>query len=325
MSRTGAPRTESESLRLRKQINSTLLRATGFRLTRETPEQRREALAKAADAAARATRRQSKAELHRLRAERNAARAALAELRQVVKAEKANRLRLIDQAALKFVDDGDRRIIQAVTSRTMTDTVRLFGMIEALRYIVRARVPGEIVECGVWRGGSMQAAALTLLECDDTERELHLFDTFEGMPPPSDADVRLKDGQPAEEIMRTSSKDTTIWAIAGLDDVKQGMLETGYPSEKVVYHQGRVEETIPDGAPDQIALLRLDTDWYESTRHELNHLYARLSPGGILIIDDYRYWQGSYQATHEWLDETREPVFLVPMGPACITVKPFAQ
>ena len=171
----------------------------------------------------------------------------------------------------------------------------------------------------------MQAAALTLLECDDTERELHLFDTFEGMPPPSDADVRLRDGQTAEEIMRTSSKDSAIWAIAGLDDVKQGMVETGYPSEKVVYHQGRVEETIPDGAPDQIALLRLDTDWYASTRHELNHLYDRLSPGGILIIDDYRYWQGSYQATHEWLDETRAPVFLVPMGAACIVVKPFGE
>ena len=171
----------------------------------------------------------------------------------------------------------------------------------------------------------MQAAALTLLECHDTERELHLFDTFEGMPPPSDADVRFKDGLTAEEIMRTSNNDAAIWAIAGLDDVKQGMAETGYPATKIFYHVGRVEETIPEEAPEQIALLRLDTDWYESTRHELDHLYDRLSPGGILIIDDYRYWEGSYRATHEWLDETSEPVFLVPMGAARISVKPLVR
>jgi hypothetical protein len=311
-------------LTVRKQINTALQSATGYRLTRETPEYRREEIEKAANAAARATKRQGAAEQRRLRAERDAARAALVELRQSLKAEKRRRIKA--QAANRLVweriDDEARRIIERVTPRTMTGTVKLFGMIEALRYIYRVGVPGQIVESGVWRGGSMQAAALTLLECHDTERELHLFDTFEGMPPPSDVDVRLKDSQTAEEIMRTSDKDARIWAVAGLDDVKQGMGETGYPSEKIFYHQGRVEETIPDRAPDQIALLRLDTDWYESTRHELDHLYDRLSPGGILIIDDYRYWQGSYRATHEWLDETGEPFFLVPMGAAAIAVKP---
>jgi O-methyltransferase len=316
-------------LTARQPINTALQRATGYRLTRETSEQRHEAIAQAKSAAAQAAQRRSESERHKLRADRDAARAALAELRQVVKTERANRRRLqresVEQEALKFVDDDARRVIRRVAARTMTDTVKLFGMIEALRYIVRAGVPGAIVESGVWRGGSMQAAALTLLECDDTERELHLFDTFAGMPAPSEADVRFKDGQRAEEIMRTSDKDAAIWAVAGLDDVRQGMVETGYPSEKVVYHQGRVEETIPDEAPDRIALLRLDTDWYESTRHELCHLYDRLSPGGVLIIDDYRYWEGSYKATQEWLDETDEPVFLVPMGAARIAVKPLAH
>jgi O-methyltransferase len=306
------------------EINTALQRTTGYRLTRETPEQRQQAIAKAVAAA----KRRAAAKRQKLLDERDAARAALAELRRALAAEKAKHRRLKRETAeqqVRFVDDEARTIIGKVASRTMTDTVRLFGMIEALRYIVRVGVPGAIVECGVWRGGSMQAAALTLLESHDTERELHLFDTFEGMPPPSDVDVRLKDGQTAEEIMRTNDKDTAVWAVAELDDVQQGMVETGYPSEKVVYHQGRVEETIPDEAPDQIALLRLDTDWYESTRHELDHLYDRLSPGGILIIDDYRYWEGSYRATHEWLDEAREPVFLVPMGPAGITVKPLGR
>lgn len=312
--------THDGALTLRRKINTALQRTTGYRLTSETSEQRQEALAK---------QRQAEANERKLRAQRDAARAELKEVRRSLAAEKAKSRRLardsFDERARKFLDDESDRIIRTVRSRTMTDTIRLFGLIEALRYIVRVGVPGEIVECGVWRGGSMQAAALTLLECDDTERELHLFDTFEGMPPPSDADVRLKDGQTAAELMRTSDKDAAIWAIAELDDVKQAMVETGYPAERIVYHPGRVEDTIPDEAPDQMALIRLDTDWYESTRHELHHLYDRLSPGGILIIDDYRYWKGSYRATHEWLDETGEPAFLVPMGPACIAVKPFAS
>jgi O-methyltransferase len=311
----------------RGQINTALQRTTGYRLTRETPEQRQESITNAADAAARAKLRQARSQVTQAARERDAARAALAELRQAVAAKKARRRRrrrrkTADEQAWESIDEEARRIIGLVIPRTMTGTAKLFGMIEALRYIDRVEVPGEIVECGVWRGGSMQAAALTLLECNDTERELHLFDTFEGMPPPSDVDVRLKDGQTAEELMRTSDKDAAIWAIAGLDDVKQEMAETSYPSEKIFYHQGRVEETIPDQAPDQIALLRLDTDWYESTGHELGHLYDRLSPGGILIIDDYLYWEGSYRATREWLDETGERLFLVPMGQAVVAVKP---
>jgi O-methyltransferase len=315
-----------DSLPLLKQVNAALQRVTGFRLTRETPEQRREHTKKAANAAARATERQSAAKLRRLRTERDAARTSVAKLREAVQEEKAKRRRLLDQTpdrqAMKYVDEEAGRIVRTVSSRTMTGTVKLFGMIEALRYIERVGVPGEIVESGVWRGGSMQAAALTLLGCGATERELHLFDTFEGMPPPSDADVRLKDGRTAKELLESSDRDTRLWAVAGLDDVKQGMAETGYPSEKIFYHQGRVEETIPDEAPDRIALLRLDTDWYESTRHELNHLYDRLSPGGALIIDDYLYWEGSRRATDEWLDETGIALFLVPMEMARIAIKP---
>jgi O-methyltransferase len=316
---------------LRGKINTALQRTTGYRLTRETPEQRQEHIKKAAEVAAQPKLRHARSQVIEAERERDAARAALAELRRTAAAEEAKLRRRLqrrktpDEQAWEMIDEEARRIIGPVKPRTMTGTAKLFGLIEALRYIDRVGVPGEIVECGVWRGGGMQAAALTLLECHDAERELHLFDTFEGMPPPSDVDVRFKDGQTAEELMRTSDKDSAIWAIAGLDDVKQGMAETGYPSEKILYHQGRVEETIPDQAPDRIALLRLDTDWYESTRHELHYLYDRLSPGGILIIDDYRYWEGSHRATHEWLDEMGEPLFLVPIGQAGVAVKPFGS
>ena len=112
-----------------------------------------------------------------------------------------------------------------------------------------------------------------------------------------------------------------MWAIAGLDDVRAGMAETGYPAERIHYHQGRVEETIHGGAPDPIALLRLDTDWYESTRHELVHLYDRVTPGGVIIVDDYDYWEGSRKATDEFLAERAIRMLLVPVESARFGVK----
>jgi len=219
-------------------------------------------------------------------------------------------------------DDAAVEIIRRVKPRTMTGRNKLFGLISAVRYITRHQVPGEIVECGVWRAGSMQTAALTLQESGDLTRELHLFDTFKGMPEPGAKDVRF-DGQSAASLLATNDKTAKIWAIAGLDDVKQGMAEVGYPEDKIFYHQGRVEETVPDLAPGTISLLRLDTDWYESTKHELEHLYDRLSPGGVLIIDDYGYFEGSRMATDEFLEATGEKLLLLPIDSGRIAVKPW--
>ena len=168
----------------------------------------------------------------------------------------------------------------------------------------------------------MQAAALTLLAVGDTERHLHLFDTFEGMPPPSDHDRRPISGVSAATLLETSQRDQQVWAVADLDDVQQGMAEVDYPSERVHFHEGLVEQTTPHEAPSSIALLRLDTDWYESTRHELEHLYPRLSPGGVLIIDDYSDWEGARKAVDEYFDSLDQPVLLLPLGGGRIAVKP---
>lgn len=167
----------------------------------------------------------------------------------------------------------------------------------------------------------MQAAALTLLEVGDTSRRLHLFDTFEGMPPPSDKD-RRHDGREAAGLLAERDRTSKVWAVATLDDVRAGMSELPYPQELVEFHQGKVEESIPAHAPGQIALLRLDTDWYESTRHELEHLYDRLSHGGVLIIDDYGYWEGSRIATDELLSSREAKLLLLPIASGRIAVKP---
>jgi hypothetical protein len=192
-------------------------------------------------------------------------------------------------------------IIRAVRPYTMTSPERLFSLIEAVRYLSRARIPGSVVECGVWRGGSMMAAALTLLEHSDTRRELYLFDTFEGMSSPTAADVSI-DGQSASALLQSprSTAPDSPWCYATLPDVQAALARTGYPAERLHFVPGKVEETLPARAPQSIALLRLDTDWYESTRHELEHLYPRLVAGGVLIIDDYGHWAGCRKAVDEY-------------------------
>jgi hypothetical protein len=176
----------------------------------------------------------------------------------------------------------------------------------------------------VWRGGSMQAVARTLLESGEASRDLYLFDTFEGMTKPTKHDVR-HDGQSAAEMLKTKGRRSRAWAVASLDDVKRGFADVPYPSDKIHYVKGPVEKTIPGALPDTIAILRLDTDWYESTRHELAHAYERLSPGGILIVDDYGHWGGSRKAVDEFLDQLDEPLLLNRLSQGRIAVKPFPR
>ncbi|HKX07347.1 MAG TPA: TylF/MycF/NovP-related O-methyltransferase [Stellaceae bacterium] len=202
-------------------------------------------------------------------------------------------------------------LYDACRDATMTSIERLYALHKAVDYVVRHDIPGDFVECGVWRGGSVMMMALTLHGLGAT-RAIHCYDTFEGMPPPSGADVRDETGEDAAAILaRTPKQDgDNMWAIAALDLVRQNVRSTGYPEYLVSYHKGLVEETVPASAPQAISLLRLDTDWYESTKHELVHLYPRLASGGILIIDDYGFWRGARKATDEYLAESQATLFL---------------
>jgi O-methyltransferase len=152
----------------------------------------------------------------------------------------------------------------------------------------------------VWRGGSSMAVALTLVQERATDRHLYLYDTFEGMTPPTTAD-KTADGVLAIDHLHRDVDKTDYWCIAGTDDVQRNMAATGYVQERIHFVKGPVEATIPAQAPrEPIALLRLDTDWYESTRHELIHLFPLLVEGGILIIDDYGHWAGARKAVDEY-------------------------
>jgi hypothetical protein len=196
--------------------------------------------------------------------------------------------------------------------QTMTSIERMYALYTATRHVIGNRVPGDFVECGVWRGGSMMLIACTLLRLGSTDRRLWLYDTFDGMPPPSAEDVQEMSGRSANAILAEHEKsgDDPFWGVAPRPLVEENLRRTGYPMDRIRFIEGDVQATIPAYAPEQLALLRLDTDWYASTRHELRHLYPRIATGGVLIIDDYGYWRGARKATDEYLQSLPAPPLL---------------
>lgn len=208
----------------------------------------------------------------------------------------------------------DDEIVQLVKDYTMTSPERIRALCSAVRYIEEAKIEGAIVECGVWRGGSMMAVAKTLLNRGTTDRELFLFDTFEGMTDPGPYDVAVT-GESAANLLRDSprTEEDRMWCYAPMEKVAQALVRTGYPEARTHLIAGRVETTLQSQAPETIALLRLDTDWYDSTKYEMEVLFPRLRQGGVVILDDYGHWQGARRAIDEYVHSHRVKLFLHPI------------
>lgn len=202
-------------------------------------------------------------------------------------------------------------IINQVKNYTMTSNERIFALIEATKYVIKNNIEGNIVECGVWRGGSMMTVIKTLQNLHHQEKSLYLYDTYDGMSAPTDAD-ESKDGHGAITLLKKKkkTKEDTLWAYATLEDVQCNIYSLNYPQEKIAFIKGKVEDTIPQQMPEKISLLRLDTDWYESTKHELNHLFPLLAQGGVIIIDDYGHWKGAKKAVDEYFEENNIQILL---------------
>lgn len=203
-------------------------------------------------------------------------------------------------------------IIRKVRPYTMTSPERLYALIEGIKYVVQNKIPGSIVECGVWKGGSMMAVAETLSRLQATDRQLYLFDTFEGMTAPTGEDKTYNEESAGLLLAKeaTIKQESVVWAYSGLAEVQENMKRVDYPAENIHFVKGDVLQTIPAANPGEIALLRLDTDWYESTRHELEHFYPKLNKAGVLIIDDYGFWKGSRKAVDEYLAANQLPILL---------------
>jgi len=191
----------------------------------------------------------------------------------------------------------------------MTSMERMHTLFEAVNYIEKNKIEGDYVECGVWKGGSSMMAAMAFVQNNSFDRTLYLYDTFQGMSEPSDKDISIK-GQKMMESWKQIKTGDKIFCYSSLDEVKSNINKTNYPLDKIKYIEGKVETTIPELIPEKIAILRLDTDWYESTYHEMVHLYPLLTEKGVLIIDDYGHWKGAREAVDQYFSENNIKTFM---------------
>ncbi len=174
---------------------------------------------------------------------------------------------------------------------TMCSNARLRGLHRAVRHVVEEKIPGDFVECGSAQGGSAAMMGLTLKSLGETDRLLWLFDTFEGLPAPTHDD-------PDFEIAKLhtgtcyASLDSVIATFQNLDIAGIARFE-----------KGLFQDTLPKSKVDKIAVLHLDGDWYQSVKVCLSALYDRVSPGGIIQIDDYGFWKGAKKAVEEFFVE----------------------
>ncbi len=203
------------------------------------------------------------------------------------------------------------KIYRECKNYSMTSLERMYALHKSVEFIVNSKINGDFVECGVWRGGSAMVIAHTLIKMKETDRKIYLYDTFAGMSKPSKDDVSIRNGNSAiNRWKKEQKKEHNEWTFASLSEVKKNMFSTGYPQENIIFIKGNIEDTVPEYLPSKIAVLRLDTDWYESTKHELNYLYPLLSKHGVLIIDDYGHWAGAKKAVDEYIAQNKVSILL---------------
>jgi O-methyltransferase len=189
---------------------------------------------------------------------------------------------------------------------TMAPREAVINTMLSAKYVVEQDLPGDFVECGVWRGGNALAAKL-VFEDLGSPKGVWLFDTFKGMTEPTKRDVRIQTGQPAlMKFVSTQEADFNRWCYASLEEVKNNFKVAGADLSAVRFIEGDILQTLQNekNTPSGISVLRLDTDWYESTKIELETLYPILTKGGILIIDDYGCWDGCRKAVDEFFNNS---------------------
>ncbi|MGC4992338.1 TylF/MycF/NovP-related O-methyltransferase [Nocardia salmonicida] len=213
---------------------------------------------------------------------------------------------------IRHLDPQFVQLYESVQHATQTSVTMSYALRLATKYIVDYAIPGDVVECGVWRGGSAAIATETLREAGDLSRTVWLYDTFNWTwDPPSDVDeLQLPSGDMKLADLLASVTNSVQDEGSDQASVVETVCGSGYPRELIRCVEGLVQNTIPADAPSSIALLRLDTDLYDSTRHELEHLYPRLSVGGVLIVDDYGKYSGATKAVDEYFAKLNEPVLL---------------
>jgi O-methyltransferase len=218
----------------------------------------------------------------------------------------------VEKLPMDIVQDTEFvKIYEKCKPYTMTTPERLYSLYKAIEYTLQNNINGDFVECGVWKGGSSMMIALTLLKFGENDRKIYMYDTYEGMSEPTENDISYA-GTRAEKLLEQEDKSVqeSVWCYSSIDEVRSNLSLTKYPAHNIKFIKGKVEDTLLTEIPGKIALLRLDTDWYESTKIELEVLYPLLEKKGILIIDDFGFWEGAKKAVVEYFDKINSKLFL---------------
>lgn len=204
-------------------------------------------------------------------------------------------------ARIPEIGEDELALIGAANGLSMTDPVAQWEFIRAIRHVEAEGIAGDIVECGVWRGGNLVIAG-RMRAALGFDRTIWAYDTFAGMTAPTDHDFKpVKELDVREKFAELDRGDHNEWCMASLEEVQANFAARGGGGAlKTV--KGPVQETLLDPAnlPERIAVLRLDTDFYDSTKIEMEVLYPRLASGGVLIVDDYGEWAGARRAVDEY-------------------------
>jgi O-methyltransferase len=203
--------------------------------------------------------------------------------------------------------------METCKSETMVSREHLHFLSTVIDELHAKDISGSIVECGVWKGGCVMWMMLCQKKYSML-RDFYLYDTFDGMTfPDSNKDApqavelytKISNGEYSREYDKWHA--SKKWAYAPIDYVKTNISKTEYDESKIHYVAGDVCSTLDTTVPESISILRLDTDWYNSTKKELDILFPRVNKHGYVIVDDYYAWKGSHVATNEFLkDHTKE-------------------
>lgn len=186
----------------------------------------------------------------------------------------------------------DSKIIEFVSPYTLLSHERLYNILKCIEILEKENIPGDLIEIGVYKGGAIMAMALKCMQLA-SNRKIIAYDTFEGMTVPTSHDISYK-GTIADE------KDPNLQCKSSFEQTKANIDKTGYPN--VEYVKGDILLQKKEEVPQTIALLRLDTDWYESTKYELDIFEPNVMKGGFVIVDDYGHWLGCKKAVDEFLE-----------------------
>ena len=209
-----------------------------------------------------------------------------------------------------YIEDEFKELYAKYCDVTMVPWSGLYSVYRAVDYVSKKGIPGDIVECGVWKGGCTAFMMEMLKNRGEEERTVWLYDTFEGMTEPTEKDGHFAGAQYAPDQYKKKQERGEKWSYGPLEVVKETISQSQYPEEKIRIVQGDVLQTLDETVPDSIALLRLDTDWYESTKKEMDVLFPKLIKDGVFLCDDYGAWKGSYDAVHEYFNEHNVDMFL---------------